>query len=160
MDFFLLLFNRVAVKDRKTGLGLPEVMLGLLPGGGGTQRAPKLAGIPNALDLALTGKTVKADRAKKLGIVDLLVDPLGPGLDFSEARTLQYLEEVAIGVARDLAAGKLKVDRSKKSLFDKLFGYALQVNWVRDQIFGKAKKQVLKMTGGLYPAPLRVRKKS
>lgn len=149
----------MAVKDRKTGLGLPEVMLGLLPGGGGTQRAPKLAGVPNALDLALTGKTVKADRAKKLGIVDLLVDPLGPGLDSSEARTLQYLEEVAIGVARDLAAGKLKVDRSKKGLFDKLFAYALQVNWVRDQIFGKAKKQVLKMTGGLYPAPLRVRKK-
>lgn len=156
LELALACHYRVAVKDKKTGLALPEVMLGLLPGGGGTQRVPRLSGVPTALDLALTGKTVKADRAKKLGLVDLLVEPLGPGLDFPEARTIQYLEEVAVGIARDLAAGKLKVDRSKKSLFDKIFGYALQVNWVRDQIFGKAKKQVMKMTGGLYPAPLRV----
>lgn len=54
-------------------------MLGLLPGAGGTQRVPKLAGIPTALDLALTGKTLKADKAKKLGLVDLLVDSIGPG---------------------------------------------------------------------------------
>lgn len=71
---------RIAVKDRKTGLGLPEVMLGLLPGGGGTQRLPRLVFLPDALDMQLTGKTVKADKAKKLGIVDLLVDPLGPGV--------------------------------------------------------------------------------
>lgn len=156
LELALACHYRIAVKDKKTGLGLPEVMLGLLPGGGGTQRMPRLAGVPTALDLALTGKTVKADRAKKLGIVDLLVDPLGPGLDFADARTVQYLEEVAVGIARDLAAGKLKVDRSKKSLTDTILGYALQVNWVRDQIFGKAKSQVLKMSGGLYPAPLRV----
>lgn len=156
LELALACHYRIAVKDRKTGLGLPEVMLGLLPGGGGTQRAPKLAGVPTALDLELTGKTVKADRARKIGIVDLLVDPLGPGLEFPEARTIQYLEEVAVGIAKDLAAGKLKVNRSKKGLTDKVLAYALQINWVRDQIFGRAKKQVLKMTGGLYPAPLRV----
>lgn len=156
LELALACHYRIAVKDRKTNLGLPEVMLGLLPGGGGTQRVPRLAGVPTALDLELTGKNLRADRAKKLGIVDLLVDPLGPGLEFPEARTIQYLEEVAIGIARDLAAGKLKVDRSKKSLTDTVLNYALQINWVRDQIFGKAKKQVLKMTGGLYPAPLRV----
>lgn len=54
-------------------------MLGLLPGAGGTQRVPKLGGIPTALDLTLTGKTIKADKAKKLGLVDLLVDTIGPG---------------------------------------------------------------------------------
>lgn len=156
LELALACHYRIAVKDKKTSLGLPEVMLGLLPGGGGTQRVPKLAGVPTALDLELTGKNVRADKAKKLGIVDLLVEPLGPGLDFPQARTVQYLEEVAVGIARDLAAGKLKVDRSKKSLTDKILGYALQVNWVRDQIFGKAKKQVLKMTNGLYPAPLKV----
>ena len=42
-------------------------------------RMPKLTSIPTTLDLALTGKNVKADKAKKLGIVDLLVSPLGPG---------------------------------------------------------------------------------
>lgn len=70
---------RIATKDKKTGFGLPEVMLGLLPGAGGTQRTRQLTSIPTALDLALTGKTIKADRAKKLGLVDLLVAPLGPG---------------------------------------------------------------------------------
>lgn len=99
---------------------------------------------------------VKADRAKKLGLVDVLVEPLGPGLDFPESRTIKYLEEVAVELAKQLASGKLKVDRSKKSLKDKILGYALQVNWVRDQIFGRAKKQVVKLTGGLYPAPLKV----
>lgn len=171
---------RIAVKDKKTGLGknenfqrfpekktqnrlmipgLPEVMLGLLPGAGGTQRLPQLTTVPNVLDMVLTGKTVKADRAKKFGIVDMLVDPLGPGLAPPEVRTRQYLEEVAVGVAKQLASGKLKPDRAKKSLMDKILTFALQYTWVKDKIFDKARKQVLKMSGGLYPAPLKVKKK-
>ncbi|XP_018569181.1 trifunctional enzyme subunit alpha, mitochondrial [Anoplophora glabripennis] len=146
---------RIAVKDRKTVLSLPEVMLGLLPGGGGTQRLPRLVSIPNALDLMLTGKNVRADKAKKLGIVDLLVDPLGPGLDNPEANTIRYLESVAVDIAKQLAAGKLQVER-RKNLPDKILQLALQYNWVKDQIFGKAKKQVLKVSGGLYPAPLKI----
>lgn len=47
---------RIAVEGMKTSMGLPEVMLGILPGSGGTQRMPILAGLPNALDLCLTGK--------------------------------------------------------------------------------------------------------
>lgn len=66
-------------------------MLGILPGGGGTQRLPKLTQLPNALDMALTGKTVKADKAKKFGIVDLLVDPLGPGIAPAEERQVHTL---------------------------------------------------------------------
>lgn len=139
------------------GLGLPEVMLGLLPGAGGTQRLPKLISLPNALDMELTGKTVKADKAKKFGIVDMLVDPLGPGLAPADAATQKYLEGAAVQVAKQLANGQLKIDRSKKSLPDKVLNFALQYNWVKDQIFGKAKGQVMKMSGGLYPAPLRVR---
>ena len=50
---------RIAVADKKTGLGLPEVMLGLLPGAGGTVRLPKLLPIPKALDMMLTGRTIK-----------------------------------------------------------------------------------------------------
>lgn len=66
-------------------------MLGLLPGAGGTQRLPKLAGVPTALDMMLTGKTLKADRAKKAGIVDQLVVPLGPGIKPAEQRCLLIL---------------------------------------------------------------------
>jgi len=61
-------------------------MLGLLPGAGGTQRLPRLIDVPSALDMALTGRTVPADRAKKLGLVDVLVPPLGPGIDTPENR--------------------------------------------------------------------------
>ncbi len=61
---------RVAVDEPATRLGLPEVMLGILPGWGGIKRLPRLAGGPAALDLLLTGKTVDARRAKQLGIVD------------------------------------------------------------------------------------------
>ena len=54
---------RVASDDPKTVLGLPEVMLGLIPGAGGTQRLPRLIGLRAALDLILTGRSLKAPRA-------------------------------------------------------------------------------------------------
>ncbi|KAJ8926696.1 hypothetical protein NQ314_020912 [Rhamnusium bicolor] len=162
METVLASHYRIAVKDKKTALGLPEVMLGLLPGNvhlswgaGGTQRLPRLVSIPNALDFMMTGKQLRPDKAKKLGVVDLLVDPLGPGLDEPEVNTSRYLESIAIEVAKQLATGKLKVNR-KKSLPDKILEYALQYNWVKDQVFGKAKAQVMKLSGGLYPAPLRI----
>lgn len=147
---------RIATKDKKTGLGVPEVMLGLLPGAGGTVRIPKLTGIPTALDMALTGKTIKADKAKKLGLVDLLVSPLGPGLEPADVTTMKYLEEVAIETARNIANGKLKIDRKKSGLVNALTEYAFSINWVKDKVFGKAREQVMKMTGGLYPAPLKI----
>lgn len=96
---------RIATKDRKTILGTPEVLLGLLPGAGGTQRLPKMVsrrknflsspfcswhtclfkipflpfqvGLPAAFDMMLTGRNIRADKAKKMGLVDQLVDPLG-----------------------------------------------------------------------------------
>lgn len=148
---------RIATKDKKTSIGLPEVMLGLLPGGGGTVRLPKLTSIPTALDLELTGKTVKADKAKKLGLVDLLVSPLGPGLQSAEANTMEYLEKVAIDIARDISTGKIKIDRQKHGLVNKLTDFAFGFDFVKDKVFQKAKAQVNKLTGGLYPAPLKVR---
>ncbi|XP_073941880.1 monolysocardiolipin acyltransferase Mtpalpha [Choristoneura fumiferana] len=147
---------RIAVKDQKTGFGLPEVMLGLLPGGGGTQRLPALTSIPTTLDLALTGKTVKADKAKKLGIVDLLVSPLGPGLGFPADNTMKYLETVAVQIAKDIASGKLKVDRTKSGLVNKITATVMEWDMVKNMIFNKAKEQVMKASRGLYPAPLKI----
>ncbi|GAM61522.1 enoyl-CoA hydratase [Vibrio ishigakensis] len=57
---------RVCSDDDITRLGLPEVQLGLLPGSGGTQRLPRLIGLMASLDLILTGKQVRAKKAKKL----------------------------------------------------------------------------------------------
>jgi len=61
---------RVVIDEPGTRLGLPEVMLGIVPGWGGMKRLPRLAGAPAALDLMLTGRTIDARRAKKLGIAD------------------------------------------------------------------------------------------
>ena len=66
---------RVVVDVPGTRLGLPEVMLGIVPGWGGIRRLPRLTGAPAALDLLLTGKTIDARRAKKLGIADECVPP-------------------------------------------------------------------------------------
>jgi len=63
---------RVGADDGKLTLGLPEVMLGVHPGFGGTVRTPQLVGAPAALDLMLTGKSLRAEEAKKLGLVDRL----------------------------------------------------------------------------------------
>lgn len=68
---------------------------------------------------------------------------------------MEYLEEVAVQNARSIADGKLKVQR-KKSLVDRLVNIALMTTWGKDQIFKKAKNQVMKASGGLYPAPLKV----
>jgi 3-hydroxyacyl-CoA dehydrogenase/enoyl-CoA hydratase/3-hydroxybutyryl-CoA epimerase len=63
---------RVLSDDPKAVVGLPEVNVGLLPGGGGTQRLPRLIGVPAALNLMLTGTPVKPAEALKLGIVHAL----------------------------------------------------------------------------------------
>lgn len=69
---------------------------------------------------------------------------------------MRYLEETAVQTARDIANEKLKVERGPKSLMDKIMQQVLSINFVKDQVFKKAKAQVMKATGGLYPAPLKI----
>lgn len=128
---------RVATEHRKTKLGLPEVQLGLIPGLGGTQRLPRLVGVPAALDLILTGKQLDARRARKIGLVDDVCDPA----DLARAaerwvRTKSEKRAATGGITRratDLVA--------KTPVAEKL-------------IFNKARAGVLAKTGGHYPAPL------
>ncbi len=63
---------RVAVGDERLSLGFPEVQLGIHPGFGGTVRSVQLAGVRAAMELMLTGKPVRADKALRLGLVDAL----------------------------------------------------------------------------------------
>ncbi len=66
---------RVGVDDGRLALGLPEVQLGIHPGFGGTVRSVQLLGVRPALDLMLTGKTLRAERALALGLIDRLAPP-------------------------------------------------------------------------------------
>jgi len=61
---------RVALQSSKTKIGLPEVTLGLLPGGGGTQRLSRMLGIQNSLPFLLQGKTLSPEKALKAGLID------------------------------------------------------------------------------------------
>ena len=75
LELALACHHRVALDDPKVQLGLPEVTLGLLPGGGGTQRLPRLIGLERAADMILSGKRVDAREALELGIVDQVASP-------------------------------------------------------------------------------------
>src|SRR2546423_13591511 len=66
---------RIATEHPKTVLGLPEVQLGLSPGTGGTQRLPRLIGLPAPLDMILRGRHVRPRKAMKMCLVDEAVHP-------------------------------------------------------------------------------------
>ena len=125
---------RIASNHKKTKFGLPEVQLGLLPGGSGTQRLPRLVDLPTALDMALTGKQLDSRRALRAG---LITDVCAPSI-------LQTVAESYI------AKGKSKP--KKVSLSQR----AMSLAPARAVIFSKAKKQTLAKTLGNYPAPLKI----
>uniref|UniRef100_A0A8C8IYK2 enoyl-CoA hydratase n=1 Tax=Oncorhynchus tshawytscha TaxID=74940 RepID=A0A8C8IYK2_ONCTS len=155
LEFAIACQYRVATKSKKTVLGTPEVMLGLLPGAGGTQRLPKMVGIPGAFDMMLTGRNIRADKAKKMGLVHQLVDPLGPGLKSPEERTIEYLEEVAIQCAKGIVNKKISLTK-EKGMMQKVQDYVMGIEFVRQQIYKTVTAKVMKMSKGLYPAPLKI----
>jgi enoyl-CoA hydratase / long-chain 3-hydroxyacyl-CoA dehydrogenase len=132
---------RVASSASNTKLGLPEVKLGLLPGAGGTVRLTSLVGIQKALPMMLTGSMLNAERARKMGLVDLVADP-------------SALKEFAIRAAQSLADGSLKKRKGPKL---NLLGRALEETGPgRNLIFKKAREQVEKTAGKHYPAPFAI----
>jgi 3-hydroxyacyl-CoA dehydrogenase/enoyl-CoA hydratase/3-hydroxybutyryl-CoA epimerase len=150
MELALAATYRVATDDRRTQLGQPEVQLGVIPGAGGTQRLPQLIGIAQALDLILSGKSVRAQKARKLGLVDEVVPR-------------PILMEVARRRARELATGELRIERNKVDLklprllrSEVLQQIALEDNPVgRKILFQQARRALLAKTHGHYPAPER-----
>lgn len=90
---------RVALKTAR--LGLPEIKLGLIPGYGGTQRLPRLIGEARALDIILTGRTVNADEAERIGLVHRLVDGGLIEAGKAYAREMTGFGLPALSLARD-----------------------------------------------------------
>ena len=129
---------RIATDHPKTILGLPEVQLGLIPGAGGTQRLPRRVGLTSALDMILTGKHVRAQKALQLGLVDELVHP-------------SILRSVAIQRAREVAEGRRKSERR----FGGMKGLVIDGNPAgRALVLKKAREQTLAKSRGNYPALL------
>ncbi|WP_318441220.1 fatty acid oxidation complex subunit alpha FadJ [Photobacterium leiognathi] len=130
LELALACHTRVCSDDDKTRLGLPEVQLGLLPGSGGTQRLPRLIGVANALDMILSGKQLRAKKAKKLGVVDQMVP-----------------ESILLNVAEQLALS------SKPHRKSSMQNWALGGNPLgRSVVFDQAAKKAYEKTRGNYPA--------
>jgi enoyl-CoA hydratase len=90
-------------------LGLPEIKLGLIPGYGGTQRLPRVIGEARALEMIMTGRTVEADEAERIGLVSRVVegDHIEAGLAFASRFTGYGLP--ALGLAREAVQRALTV---------------------------------------------------
>ncbi len=122
---------RVVTNAEVTSLALPEIQLGLLPGAGGTQRLPRLVGIQAGLDMILTGKRIRGDKAVKMGLADAAVHP-------------SFLKKIAVEFAT-----KKRTDAKKHTLTES----ALEGNPLGRMVMRKkAKELVEKNTKGFYPA--------
>ncbi|KQV79083.1 3-hydroxyacyl-CoA dehydrogenase [Massilia sp. Root351] len=135
---------RVAADNPEACFGLPEVTLGLLPGGGGTQRLPRLIGIQKALPLLLEGKRLKAADALKAGILHAVVAPGGE-------------QEAARAWLRDamLAAPSERVQQPWDAKGYKVPGGAVAAPAVQQAIMA-ANAMVHAKTWGNYPAPMNI----
>uniref|UniRef100_A0A8C2K4R3 Hydroxyacyl-CoA dehydrogenase trifunctional multienzyme complex subunit alpha a n=1 Tax=Cyprinus carpio TaxID=7962 RepID=A0A8C2K4R3_CYPCA len=115
-------------------------------------------GLPAAFDMMLTGRNIRPDKAKKMGLVHQLVDPLGPGLKSPEERTIEYLEEVAVDFAKGLAGKKVTMEKKKGLVQSKTntLDFVMGLPPVRKQIYKTVHSKVMKQSKGLYPAPLKI----
>jgi 3-hydroxyacyl-CoA dehydrogenase/enoyl-CoA hydratase/3-hydroxybutyryl-CoA epimerase len=136
LEIALACSYRVAGDSPEVQLGLPEVKLGIIPGWGGTQRLPRLIGLPAALGMILTGRTVDVRRARKMGLVDTVV-PIERVE--SEARRL-----IGEHHARGATAGRRPLPGMQR----------VMLAWpARTFILSRAATSAARQTGGHYPAP-------
>ena len=135
---------RIATNSSESKIGLPEIKLGILPGFGGTQRLPRLVGLPRAFDIILQGKTIPAKQARAYGLVDELVDVAGSDRDAAYIALEKRAKEIILG--------SRPVQRKQIAMMDRLLSFT---GPGRSVVANKARASVLKETKGFYPAPLR-----
>jgi 3-hydroxyacyl-CoA dehydrogenase / enoyl-CoA hydratase / 3-hydroxybutyryl-CoA epimerase len=148
LELSLAMKHRVCTSHKSTQMGLPEVQLGLLPGGGGTQRLPRLIGIAPALDLILTGKKIDGKKAARIGLVDDCV-PESQLLDCALDLIKNSGKKETPAPKKNFLSSSLpnfsSVDMTKLALESNALG--------RSFIEKKSQEQIEKNTKGFYPAP-------
>jgi len=93
------------IASEKAVFGQPEILLGIIPGGGGTQRLSRLVGASRAKEMCLTGRQVRAEEALRIGLADEVVAP-------------EALTERALSLAAEVAAGPLAAQAICKRVID------------------------------------------
>ena len=141
---------RVALNNPKTQIGLVEVTIGLLPGGGGTQRLPRMIGIQAALPLLVEGKKLGVQEAKNMGLIDAVAD--------SPADVMQQAHDWIVANPKPIKPWD-EVDRKTGKIVGKdnfkIPGGAIQ-SVVGAQTFGAGTAMLMDKTKGNYPAPLEI----
>ena len=129
LELTLACTGRIAYSDAQ--LGLPETKLGIIPGWGGTTRLPRLIGLANAISLICSGKTIGADEAKKLGLID------GIATDDKLVTRLVRAAKQEVVKRKQKKVGPVKTNAFKSLV-----------------TFKMAKKNIVAQTKGNYPAPM------
>lgn len=137
----------VMSNDPAAKMGLPEVLLGLLPGMGGCIRLPRKVGIATALDMILTGRTLSGEKAYKAGLVEAVL----PKPNFEEA----VLKWTQLNL-NALNSGKRIAKEPKLGGMGGRIGRVMENSPLKRVMFSKAREGVLAKTKGHYPAPLEI----
>eukprot|EP00761_Pharyngomonas_kirbyi_P012719 gb/GECH01012746.1/.p1 GENE.gb/GECH01012746.1/~~gb/GECH01012746.1/.p1 ORF type:complete len:758 (+),score=192.27 gb/GECH01012746.1/:1-2274(+) len=146
LEICLACTYRVASRARNVQIGLPETKLGVLPGAGGTVRLPKVIGLQQALQIILPGGAVDPSKAKRLGLVDKLVDSSDRFPDEN-----RFFHEVRRFAARLTDSRTTSANRKYKSrsIMDSIMDHTLPGQKFVGQM---ALKNLHKQTKGKYPA--------
>ena len=149
LELALACHARMASTHPRTFFALPEVKLGILPGFGGTQRLPRLIGLPAALDMITTGRTISPREALRMGLIDGMVTSVPSGARTLEDVRREALVQAAIAQARALCSAPVR----RRPL--KAIRRFLSVPGIRSLVCSYARHQVVKRVRHFYPAPLR-----
>src|SRR5690606_8712390 len=145
-EFALSCSAIVMSNDPSAKIGMPEVMLGIIPGMGGCVRTPRKVGIATALDLILTGKTLSGERAHRTGLIEAVIP--------RESFGTSAMNWVRASLAH-LRSGKRLAKEPKLGGLGGTMGKMMEGTPIgRSVIFKKARQGVLSRTRGHYPAPL------
>ncbi len=149
LELALACHARLASTHSKTCFALPEVKLGIIPGFGGTQRLPRLIGLPAALAMITTGRTIHPRQALKMGLIDGMVASVS-----ARARTLEAVQKEAVvqaAIAKARALSSAPARRRTLGARQRLLTFP----GVRTVLCRYARRQVAKRVRNFYPAPLR-----